>query len=429
MPLEVERETPEPNSTFRVDVRLHDLLVDKSRKPKSLLPNPAEPMTLPEPEFPSRPELVNLADPEIVPDQRSWNAAYVYRAMRGWLFPYVRSRVMPGDFHPIIAYLFTEWKCNLDCHYCWAFDNSVKGMTEDIARRSIDWLHDHGCRVLALMGGEPMLRPQFVHKVVYYAARKGFWVYVPTNGRLLRPDVIDRLGDAGVATFNLAVDALDIKPGLPKALAPIRSHFDHLVKRQYRYGYTVFFNMNICRNNMDDIRQLTDIAREHRIATDYHINEPPMITPEHFEHFDNNVTYIHKEDWPEVDKLVDWLIEKNQSGYKMVNSVQRLNEMREFMRGKLQEWNCRAGHNNVIIRVDGTLAPCFPMYSATFDWGLVGNQNFEKKQLEEMKKGCQPHCFSTLNHNLAYCYDATRVVKWVGKQALRGFQGASGSFS
>jgi MoaA/NifB/PqqE/SkfB family radical SAM enzyme len=418
-----------PKPTFRVDVQLHELLVQKNARPKSLLPNPVQPQTLPDPIFPSRPELVNLADPDTVPEKRSWPAAHIYRAMRGWLFPYVRSRVAPGDFHPIIAYLFTEWKCNLDCHYCWAFDNSVKGMTEDVARQSIDWLHDHGCRVLALMGGEPMLRPQFVHKVVYYAAKKGFWVYVPTNGRLLRPDVIDRLGDAGVATFNLAVDALDIKPGLPKALAPIRSHFDHLVKRQYRYGYTVFFNMNICRNNMEDIRALTEIAREHRIATDYHINEPPMLEPEHFEHFHDNVTYIHKEDWPEVDKLVDWLIEKNRAGYKMVNSVQRLNEMREFMRGKLQEWNCRAGHNNVIVRVDGTLAPCFPMYSATYDWGVTGSHKFEKKQLDEMKKGCQPHCFSTLNHNLAYCYDAMRVVKWVGKQASRGFQGVSGSFS
>jgi sulfatase maturation enzyme AslB (radical SAM superfamily) len=70
-----------------------------------------------------------------------------------------------SDFHPIIAYLFTEWKCNLDCHYCWAFDNTVKGMTEDAARRPIDWL-----------GGEVLLRPRFAHKVVYYAARKGSWV-------------------------------------------------------------------------------------------------------------------------------------------------------------------------------------------------------------------------------------------------------------
>jgi MoaA/NifB/PqqE/SkfB family radical SAM enzyme len=353
----------------------------------------------------------------------------VLRAMRGWLFPYVRSRVLPGDFHPIIAYLFTEWKCNLDCHYCWAFDNNVKGMTEDTARRAIDWLHDSGCRVLALMGGEPLLRPQFVHKVVYYAAKKGFWVYVPTNGRLLRPDVIDRLGDAGVATFNLAVDAVDEKPGLPKALAPIRAYFDHLVRRQYRYGYSVFFNMNICRNNLDDIRQLTEIAREHRIATDYHINETPMIEPDHFQHLDENVTYIRPQDWPQVDELVDWLIAKNRAGYKMVNSVQRLTEMREFMRGKLQDWNCRAGHNNVIVRVDGTLAPCFPMYSATYDWGVVGRQKFDSRQLAEMKTGCQPHCFSTLNHNLAYCYDAGRVIRWLARQAAHGFQGASGSFN
>ncbi len=413
---------------FRVDVQLHDLLV-KTPAPKSLLPSPAQPLSLPDPVYPHRPELQNVPDPAVFPDKRSWDAQYVFRAMRGWLFPYTRSRLLPGDFHPIIAYLFTEWKCNLDCHYCWAFDNRVKGMTEDIARRTIDWLHDNGCRVLALMGGEPLLRPQFVHKVVYYAAKKGFWVYVPTNGRLLRPDVIDKLGDAGVATFNLAVDAVDEKPGLPKALNPIRSYFDHLVRRQYRYGYSVFFNMNICRNNLDDIRELTEIAREHRIATDYHICESPMIEADHFQHLNDNPNYIRKEDWPEVDKLIDWIIEKNQSGYKMVNSVQRLNDMRDFMRGKVQSWSCRAGHNNVIIRVDGTLAPCFPMYEATYDWGVVGRHKFERDQLRNMKKTCEAHCFSTLNHNLAYCYDDMRVIKWVGKQAVRGFQGVTGSFS
>jgi hypothetical protein len=50
---------------------------------------------------------------------------------------------MPGEFHPITAYLFVEYKCNLDCWYCWSYNNKVKGMTEDVARRSIDWLHDH----------------------------------------------------------------------------------------------------------------------------------------------------------------------------------------------------------------------------------------------------------------------------------------------
>src|SRR5260370_29114211 len=99
-----------------------------------------------------------------------------------------------------------------------------------------------------------------------------------------------------------------------------------------------------------------------------------------------------------------------------------------FLRGRLEPWNCRAGQNSLIIRVDGTLAPCFPLYSATYDWGAVGDHKFDVPQLNEMKQTCQTHCFSTLNHNLGYCYDDARVIRWALKQAARGFQGVSGSF-
>src|SRR6516225_9273508 len=52
----------------------------------------------------------------------------------------------------------------------------------------------------------------------------------------------------------------------------------------------------------------------------------------------------------------------------MVNSARRIREMREFARGKLQEWNCRASQNTSIIRTDGSLAPAFLGYPA-YDWG------------------------------------------------------------
>jgi len=434
----MEQQSPQDRNrsapAFRVDVSLHQALTGSGTGPAAP-PARGELQVLPEPPFPRRPKLLDADDSQFIkprtngdPYQRRWDAPYIYRAMRGWLFPYIKSRVLPGDFHPIIAYLFTEWKCNLDCHYCWAFDNRVKGMTEDIAKRSIDWLHSTSCRVLAMMGGEPLLRPAFAHKVVDYAARKGFWVYVPTNGRLMKPALIDRLADAGMAVVNLAVDAVDEKPGLPKALNAIRPYFEYLVKKQYKYGFIVFFNINICRNNLDDVRQLTEIAHDYGLITDYHVNESPMLEENHFKHLNSNDTFIRPEDWPQVDATIDWLIDKNRSGYKMVNSIQRMSEMKDFMRGKLQEWSCRAGQNNVVIRVDGTLAPCFPLYSANYDWGTIESHKFDVGQLNEMKKGCQPHCFSTLNHNLAFCYNDGRAIRWVLRQALRGFQGVSGSF-
>jgi MoaA/NifB/PqqE/SkfB family radical SAM enzyme len=435
---------------FRIDVDIHDMLM---HVPPQVVRQPiARGRKLPVPVFPQYPEKLHDPGPDTPPEQRDWTWPLAYRAMRGWLLPYIRSRALPGYFHPITAYLFVEYKCNLDCWYCWAFNNKVKGMTEDTARGAIDWLYDHGCRVLALMGGEPLLRPDFAHKVVYYAAKKGFWIYIGTNGRLLRPEVVDRLGDAGVAVFNFAVDAWDEKPGLPKAIVPSRKHLDYVFKKQYVYGYMVFFNINICRNNIEDVRQITEFAHDSHVATDYHINETPMLEQdEHFKHLADNPTYIRPEDWAEIDSLVDWLIERNKAGYQMVNSIQRLQEIKAFVRmaagddfkrlgwngdgtsanvaerlvgtpgivqdenGELHfaEWNCRAGQNNVIIRTDGTVAPCFPMYPSNYDWGNIDKHKFDSTQLEGMKHTCQRHCFSTLNHNLAYCYNDSRVIKFV----------------
>jgi MoaA/NifB/PqqE/SkfB family radical SAM enzyme len=278
------------------------------------------------------------------------------------------------------------------------------------------------------MGGEVLIRPKFVHKVVYYAAKRGFWIYVPTNGRLMREDVIDRLGDAGMATVNLAVDSVEDRKELPKALNPILPYFKYLIKKQYVYDYSVFLNINITRINTEDVRRLTEIARDSGIATDYHINESPMLDQPHFAHQSGNSTFITEEDWPKIDALVDWLIEKNRAGYKMVNSARRLREMKAFMRGKLQEWECRAGQNSLIVRTDGTLAPCFPMYSATHDWGTIERPRFDPQQLSQIKPECQPHCFSTFNHNLAYCYHANRAIRWTIKQAVHGFRGTTGSF-
>ncbi len=411
---------------FRLDVPINSLLKNPASRSRSLVPL-TEPKTLPEPVFPQHPDL--LGNDQFVPSdfrqQRKWSAPQMYRHVRGWMFPWMKSRILPGEFQPIIAYLFVEWKCNLDCHYCWAFDNRAKGMTEDTARRAIDWLHDTPCRVLALQGGEPLLRPDFAHKVVYYASKKGFWPYVSTNARLLRPEVIDRLADAGMATFNFAVDVVDEKPGLPKALTPIRSHFEYLVRKQYAYGYTVFLNINITRRNMDDVMRLTEIAREYSIATDYHVNESPMMEQPDFKHQDENDTFLRPEDMGRFDEVIDWLVEKNRQGYKMVNSATRISEMKQFARGKLQEWNCRAGQNTLIIRTDGSLAPCFPMYNAGYDWGAVENPKFEPEQLQEMKQSCQPHCFSTLNHIVGYCYNDARVIRWLIQQARNRFQGVT----
>jgi len=411
-------EAVDSTPAFRVDVPLYTLL-QKTQERSALDPD-RELQSLPEPVFPQNTQVGDLKQSGFF-----YHANNGVRAFRRWLIPYIQSRVLFDEFRPLLSYLFTEWKCNLDCHYCWAFDNSVKGMSEDTAKRSIDFLHSVGCRVTAIMGGEPLLRPKFIHKVIYYGSKKGFFMYLPTNARLLTPQVTDWIGDAGVAAINFAVDCVDEKPGLPKALSKVRSYFDYMVKMQRKYGYIVVFNMNITRINMDDVKELTEIAHDNGISTDYHINETPMIEQTHFKHLNENDTYLRPSDWPKVDDLLDYLIDKNKQGYIMVNSKAHLERMKAFMRGNVDPWQCRAGQNSLLIRTDGTLAPCFPLYSASYDWGTVENHKFDFEQLGEMKKGCNTHCLSTTQYVLGHYYNNQTVLRWIMKQALHGMSGGT----
>src|SRR5437016_5893349 len=61
----------------------------------------------------------------------------------GGSLPVFQITPVAGAISSDHCYLFTEWKCNLDCHYCWAFDNTVKGMTEVVAKDQSTGALDH----------------------------------------------------------------------------------------------------------------------------------------------------------------------------------------------------------------------------------------------------------------------------------------------
>ena len=59
-----------------------------------------------------------------------------------------------------------------------------------------------------------------------------------------------------------------------------------------------------------------------------------MIEQSHVQHQDKSDTDSRPDDFPKVDALIDWLVEKYRIGCKMVNSIQRVSDMKEFLRGK-----------------------------------------------------------------------------------------------
>jgi len=343
------------------------------------------------------------------------------RAFRRWFIPYANSRIYSSRLRPVLSYLFTDWRCNIDCHYCFQSDNKGDGMSLETAKDSIDWLKTIGCRVLAIMGGEPTIRKDFILKVIQYGSKNGFFVYLPTNGYLLTEDFIDSLGQADVAAINLAVDCVQPKKGLPKALMAIEPQFRYLVRQQKRYGYILFFNINITSENLKDVKMLTEIAHDNRIATDYHINQAPQqgANIDFYKHKGDSL-YIRPEQYEEVNKLLDWIIEKNRKGYTMVNSIPHLMAMKEKIMNRPVKWDCRAGHNGILIKPDGSLSPCFDLISFNHDWGRIWEPRFDKDELAKVKKECIKDCLSTCFYTMGHYYQPIESLKWLIKHTRMG---------
>jgi len=334
-------------------------------------------------------------------DELRYKCTNGIRASNRWVIPYINSRIHPDEFRPILCYLFTDWKCNLDCHYCFQYDNDRPGMSLETAKSAIDWLKSLGCRVLSIMGGEPLVRKDFILEVIRYGSQNGFFVYLPTNGYLMDKAFIDEMGCAGVAAVNLAVDCIAPRKGLPKALLNIEPQFRYLVDQQNKYGYILFFNINICRSNIKDAKMLTEIAHQNHLGTDYHLNELPhgFVNIEHYKHRDDGL-HITPDQYDEVDALLDWVVEKQRQHWPMVNSIHHLQSLKDRMRGRTQLWNCGAGQSGFLIRPDNTLSPCFDMITLDHDWGRVGAPLFIKDELVSLKEKCVSFCSSTCFYNL-----------------------------
>ncbi len=120
------------------------------------------------------------------PIQRSHSLEYrlnsFLRAYRTMFVPYLRSRLARQLLRPLPCFLYTDLNCNLDCYYCYSRGKNIPGMTMDVARDSVDWLERNGCKVLAYMGGDPLVRKDSIIELTRYAAQKGFFVYLLTNG-------------------------------------------------------------------------------------------------------------------------------------------------------------------------------------------------------------------------------------------------------
>ncbi len=123
-------------------------------------------------------------------------------------------------------------QCNLKCSMCSHHTNPRKPhmMSVDHFKTILDKLADTPIKKLAFNMGEPFMN-RYIYRMISYAKRKDFFVYISTNGALLKEEDLGKILKTGVDALKFSIEGYS-----PEVYESIRrgSNFDRVFRNVVR---------------------------------------------------------------------------------------------------------------------------------------------------------------------------------------------------
>lgn len=254
-----------------------------------------------------------------------------------------------GFNRPFMVMFETTLHCNMKCGYCAIWQNQQpenRAARERVFSR-MDEASDFGVFAWSFSGGEPLMNPD-VPEYIDYAARKGFFTSMPTNGLALK-----RYADACVKLDQLevSIDTLDpVKfkqrrgidglPAILSALDYIKGNLTH---------HTIQINAAVDLDNLEDLPELARYCEDRGFLL-------------HTEAVHNVVRTTWQTDDvdmgnQELDKVARFVLELRKS-FKCVRFYK---DYYRFYRdgGFSRKFPCRSASHLINMRPDGSIQfPC-----------------------------------------------------------------------
>jgi MoaA/NifB/PqqE/SkfB family radical SAM enzyme len=170
---------------------------------------------------------------------------------------------------PYMVMFETTLMCNMFCEYCifgeeGKFNDLQTRAVRDRIFQRIDEFCDAGIFALSFSGGEPLLNPSTCDYIAY-AADKGMWTSMPTNGLLIKKyaDGIARLD-----MLEVSIDSLERArfakrrgiDGLPRVL----ENLEFVLKKRKPFATQINAAVNI--ENLHDLPQLAEFCKQHDLV-------------------------------------------------------------------------------------------------------------------------------------------------------------------
>jgi len=171
-----------------------------------------------------------------------------------------KPQKLAGPF--LVVWNYTN-ACNLRCRHC--YQNAEKPTSDELSTEKrleiIDQLDEANVASIAFSGGEPLMRRDFF-EVAEYAAKKGIYVSVATNGTLITEHVVKRLKAAGVSYAEVSLDGASAETH--DAFRGVPGSFDRTIegiKNLVKEGIYTCIASTATKGNLAEIPSIVKLAK------------------------------------------------------------------------------------------------------------------------------------------------------------------------
>jgi len=284
------------------------------------------------------------------------------------------NRLDPYRSH-VISWNLTQ-RCNLKCEHCYIEGGPLQKamLAGELDTEQCLAVIDQICEVnpqalLIFTGGEPLLRPD-IFELVGYAAKKGLWCVMGTNGVLITERLTQRMIEVGIKGVSLSLDALD--PAVHDAFRKVKGAWKNTVNGSRilrEHGLPFIVQTTIGIHNLDEIDRIAKLA----FSLGAHVFNVFFLVPTGRGTFISDIT---PDEYEEAMALLIPL-QQEYEGKMLINAkcaphFQRVLYERQPDSPFLKSFaagagGCPAGTHYVGIRPDGKVTPCpyLPLYGGS----------------------------------------------------------------
>jgi MoaA/NifB/PqqE/SkfB family radical SAM enzyme len=290
------------------------------------------------------------------------------------------GRALAFTDHPVLAQIIPMRFCNLSCAYCNEYDKVSEPVPLDEMYRRIDHLGRLGTAMIGISGGEPLTHPQ-LDDVIRRMRKTGAIAGMITNGYLLNVERIERLNQAGLDHMQISIDNLEPDDISKKSLKVLDKKLQMLAQHAE-------FHVNINSVVGGGIRNPNDALVIGRRALELG--------------FESTIGIIHdgegqlKPLLPEEARVYHEMTNRKKTNYAQFDQFQEA-----IVKGKPNDWRCRAGSRYLYICEDGLVHYCSQQRG--YPGVPLAEYTTEDVKREFLTaKSCAPNCTIGCVHRISH---------------------------